>query len=50
MNHNISSAIILEEHTPAKDGAFPVKIRLTRFRKQRYYGSAFYLSKDDFKK
>ncbi len=44
----ITTAIILEERTPKSDGTYPVKIRITYRRQQRYYKTGFSLSEEDF--
>ena len=37
LNHKVTISIYLETRTPKKDGAFPVKLRVTYKRKRKYY-------------
>lgn len=46
----ITTAIILDIPHPKKNGLYPVKLRVTYLRKQKYYGLKIDLSKEDFEK
>lgn len=50
MNPNVSTNIVLEKRTPKKDGTYPVKLRVTYFRKQKYYATGYSINEDDFLK
>jgi integrase/recombinase XerD len=50
INRNASVAIILEKRFPHKDGTFPVKLRVTHNRKQKYYSIGTSLSEEDYQK
>lgn len=45
-----STSIILDTRAAKKDGTYPVKLRVTHQRKQKYYSTKFSLSKDDYEK
>jgi integrase/recombinase XerD len=45
---NVSTTIILDTRRALKDGTYPVKLRLTYQREQRYYSLNISLSKEDF--
>ncbi|TDH23975.1 hypothetical protein EXU57_15900 [Segetibacter sp. 3557_3] len=45
-----TTAIILDTRRPLKDGTYPVKLRVTHNRAQKYYPTPFNLSKEDFEK
>ncbi len=47
---NPKTAIILDTRRVKKDGAFPVKVRVTFERKQRYYPTPYNLTEAEFKK
>lgn len=47
---NATTAIILDTRRPKQDGTFPVKIRVTFHRKQKYYAVGLSLTEEDFKK
>ncbi len=50
MRRIASTAIILDKRRIRKDGTFPVKLRVTYSRKQKYYSTGFYLKKEEFDK
>lgn len=50
MNPEVSISSILEERTPKNDGTYPVKIRITHRRNQRYFSTGVSVTKDDFQK
>lgn len=50
INRTTTTAIVLETRFPRKDGTFPVKLRVTHNRKQKYYGLGISLSEEDYKK
>jgi integrase/recombinase XerD len=51
MNKSVSTAIILDKRFPKSDGTFPVKLRVTYLRKQKYYSLKKYsLDEDTFSK
>jgi len=50
MKPKVTTAIILEKRTKKKDCTYPVKLRITYERKQRYFNTGFSLSKKDFSK
>ncbi|MEM7037592.1 MAG: Arm DNA-binding domain-containing protein, partial [Bacteroidota bacterium] len=45
-----TTAIILDTRRKKKDGTFPVKLRVTHNRKQKFYGTKISLTKSDFEK
>ncbi len=50
MNPEVSITTVLEERTPKKDGTYPVKLRITHRRNQRYFNTGISVSIDDFEK
>lgn len=47
---NVSTSIVLDSRRSKKDGTYPVKIRITYQRQQKYYGVGLSLSKAEFEK
>ena len=47
---NITTSVILDTRRAKQDGTFPVKIRVTHQRKQKYYAIGLSLSEEDFEK
>nr|WKN35060.1 site-specific integrase [Tunicatimonas sp. TK19036] len=47
---NVTTAIILDTRRPIKDGNYPIKLRVTYQRKQKYYPLDESLSEEDFLK
>src|SRR3982751_6166081 len=45
-----TTAIILDTRRQLKNGTYPVKLRITHNREQKYYSTAFNLTKEDFEK
>jgi integrase len=45
-----STSIILDTRKQKKDGTYPVKLRVTYNRQQKYYPTKYSLTKDDFEK
>lgn len=45
-----TTAVIQDTRRPKKDGTFPIKLRITYLREQKYYPTIFSLSIEDFKK
>jgi len=45
----ISTAVILDKRIEKKDHTYAVKLRVTRFREQKYYPLGKHLSTDDWK-
>ncbi|GAA4435530.1 site-specific integrase [Pontibacter saemangeumensis] len=44
------TAILHDDRRPLRDGTFPVKLRVTHNRKQKYYSTSVSLTKEDFAK
>ena len=45
-----TTAVVLETRRESQGGVYPVKIRVTYLRKQRYYALGYSLTKEDFQK
>jgi len=50
MNPNISISIIQDNRRAKKNNTYPVKIRVTHLRKQKYYTTGYSFSESDFSK
>ena len=49
-NNEVTTAIVLETRTQKKDGTYPVKLRITYNRKQKYYATGHAFSEKDFER
>lgn len=49
-NPEVTTAIVLEKRFPRKDGSFPIKIRVTYNREQKYYATKLAATENEFKK
>jgi len=47
---SVTTAIYLDKRSQRKDGTYPVKLRVTYLRKQKYYGIGVSLTEEDFHK
>jgi len=50
MTPSVTTAIYLDKRKARKDGTFPVKLRITYLRKQKYYATGISLAEADFEK
>ena len=50
MKVNVTTAMVLDTRRSKKDGTFPVKLRVTFERSQKYYATGVSLTKDDYEK
>ncbi len=50
MKPNISTSIVLETRTPKVDRTYPIKLRVTYLRKQKYYSLGKSITEEDFQK
>ncbi len=48
--NKVTTAVILDTRRPKKDGTFPVKLRVTYMRKQKYYALKMSFTESDFAK
>ncbi len=48
MNPEVLIATVLEDRTPKKDNTYPIKLRITYRRKQRYFSTGISLDKNEF--
>src|SRR5687767_5020420 len=46
----VTTAIYQDKRNKKKDGTYPIKLRVTFNREQRYYPTKYSLTKEDFKK
>ena len=44
----ITVSVILDKHTPNKDGLYPVKIRVYHLKKPKYYSTGVCLAAEDY--
>ena len=49
-NTDVTTTITLDPRRAKKDGTFPVKLRVTYLRKQKYYALKYSMTENDFKK
>lgn len=49
-NNAVTTKIVLDQRRSKKDGSYPVKLRVTFQRKQKYYATGFSFSESDFNK